>query len=71
MLTEIFIVWSSTASAAIINNNSKEMRDFNLKELNRTIINFIWNTTERIKRNTVIEEIGEGGIGLIYLKSKL
>ena len=34
-----------------------------LKKLNRTIFNFIWNTTERIKRNTVIGEISEGGIG--------
>ena len=49
-----------------------ELPDENyLKKLNRTIFNFIWNTTERIKRNTVIGEISEGGIGLIDLESKL
>ena len=35
------------------------------------IFNFMWNTTERIKRNTVIGEISEGGIGLIDLESNL
>ena len=49
-----------------------ELPDENcLKKLNRTIFNFIWNTTERIKRKIVIGGISEGGIGLIDLKSKL
>ena len=42
-----------------------------LKKLNQTIFNFIWNTPERIKRNTVNGEISEGGKGLKVLESEL
>ena len=42
-----------------------------LKNINRLIFNFLWNNHDRIKRNTVIGDIKDGGIGLIDIESKL
>ena len=42
-----------------------------LKKLNRLIFNFIWNKTERIKRNTLIAPVYEGGIGIVDIMTKL
>ena len=43
-----------------------------LKNIKRSIFNFLWNKTDRIKRNTLIGNVSEGGIGVvdIYLKIK-
>lgn len=37
----------------------------------RTIFNFIWNKRDRIKRNTLIGKIEDGGIGVIDIELKL
>ena len=42
-----------------------------IKDINRLIYNFLWNKTDRIKRNTLIGDILDGGIGIIDLESKL
>lgn len=41
-----------------------------IKNLNRLIFNFIYNNRDKIKRNTVIWGIKEGGIGLIDIELK-
>lgn len=33
--------------------------------------NFIWNKSERIKRNTLIGNVRNGGLGIIDVESKL
>lgn len=38
-------------------------------KINRLVYSFIWNKTERIKRNTLIGDIQEGGIGMIDIDS--
>ena len=37
---------------------------------NKLIFNFRWNNRERIKRNTLISRISDGGIGLVDLETK-
>ena len=44
-------------------------KDF-LKKTNKLIYNFLWKNTERIKRNTLIGNILDGGIGIIDLETK-
>lgn len=39
-----------------------------IKKVNRAIFNFIWNKHDRIKRNTLIGKIEEGGIGVIDIE---
>lgn len=41
-----------------------------IKNIKRLIFNFMWNKTDRIKRNTIIGEVYEGGIGLVDIESK-
>ena len=45
--------------------------DETIKLLNKSIFHFIWNKRDRIKRNTMIGNISEGGISLIDIKSKI
>ena len=40
------------------------------KKTNKLIYKFLWNNRERIKRNTLIGPIAEGGIGLVDLETK-
>ena len=42
-----------------------------LKLINKSIFNFIWNTKDRIKRNTLIGPIIKGGIGLVDIDTKI
>ena len=42
-----------------------------LKKVNRLIFNFIWNKTDRIKKNTLIAPVNEGGIGIVDIVTKL
>lgn len=42
-----------------------------LKKIQRLIFNFIWNKSERIKRNTLIGDVRNGGLGIIDVESKL
>lgn len=48
-----------------------ELPDRNyVNDINRSIYNFIWNKTDRIKRNTMIGDIMDGGIGITDIDSK-
>ena len=42
-----------------------------MEKINRLIFNFIWNKTDRIKRNSLIAPTVEGGIGIIDIETKL
>lgn len=42
-----------------------------IKNINRLIFKFLWNNYDRIKRNIVIGDIKDGGIGLIDIELKL
>ena len=42
-----------------------------IKKITRLLCNFVWEKTERIKRNTIIGRIEEGGIGLVDIETKL
>ena len=35
------------------------------------MFNFIWNKTDRIKRNTIIGHIKDGGLGITDVESKI
>ena len=38
------------------------------QNVKRSIFNFIWNKTDRIKRNTIIGKICDDGVGIVDLK---
>ena len=42
-----------------------------VKNINKLIYNFIWNSRDRIKRNVLINTIENGGIGIVDVESKL
>ena len=42
-----------------------------IKKIQRLIYNFIWNKTERIKRNVLIGTITKGGLSIVDIESKL
>ena len=42
-----------------------------IKKITRLLCNFVWQKTERIKRNTIIGKIEMGGIGLKSIKSSM
>lgn len=42
-----------------------------IKRINKLIYNFIWNKTDRIKRNTLIGHVKEGGLGITDVDSKI
>lgn len=41
-----------------------------IKQLKKSIFNFIWNKRDRIKRDTVIGRQEDGGIGVVDIESK-
>ena len=42
-----------------------------IKDLNRILYGFIWNTRDRIKRNVLINDIEKGGLGMLDLESHI
>ena len=42
-----------------------------VKKTQRLIFNFIWNKTERIKRNTLIGNISDWGLAIMDIDSKI
>ena len=40
------------------------------KDINKIIFNFIWNHRDRIKRNTLIGNVNQGGLGMIDIESQ-
>ena len=46
-------------------------KDQIIKLFNKRIFNFIWNKKDRIKRNTMIGNIYQGGINLVDIESKI
>ena len=42
-----------------------------INKVKSDIFNFIWNKTDRIKRNTLIGDVKSGGIGVIDIETKL
>ena len=42
-----------------------------IKDINKLIFKFLWNKQDRIKRNTLIGDIKDGGIGIVDMESKL
>lgn len=54
-------------TASILENPEQSF----IKSINKIIFSFIWGNRERIKRNTLIRNINEGGIGITDFESKL
>ena len=53
-------------NAFILPNPDKEF----FKRVSKIIFNFLWKKRERIKRNTLIGKIEQGGIGIVDIESK-
>ena len=41
-----------------------------IKDINKLIYNFLWNSRDRIKRNTLIGPVKSGGIGIVDIETK-
>ena len=41
------------------------------KKIQRLIFNFVWDKTERIKRNRLIGDITKGGLNIVVVDCKL
>ena len=44
--------------------------EYTIKSINKLIYKFLWNSRDRIKRNTVISPINRGGINLVDIETK-
>ena len=75
---KINIIWESSVinslalakliyTASILESPDGEF----IKKINRLVFNFIWNKTDRIKRNTIIGHIKDGGLGITDVESKI
>ena len=42
-----------------------------VKNINKLIYNFLWDSRERIKRLTLIGQVSKGGIGLVDIETKM
>ena len=42
-----------------------------VQNVKKSMFNFIWNKTDRIKRNTIIGKISDGGVGIVDFELKL
>ena len=47
------------------------LEDSLIKKVKSSIFNFIWDKRDRIKRDTIIGNVEDGGIGLVDVELKL
>ena len=45
--------------------------EYTIKSINKLIYKFLWNSRDRIKRNTVLSPIKRGGIYLVDIEKKI
>lgn len=56
-----------TYVASILNSPENDF----IKKIQRLIYNFIWDKTERIKRNTLIGNVFNGGLAIVDIECKI
>ena len=42
-----------------------------IQNVKKSVLNFIWNKTDGIKRNTIIGKISGGGVGIVDFELKI
>ncbi len=62
---KVIIVKSLIMSKLVYNFSLLKTPDDIISKIDKVIFNFIWNKRERIKRNTVIANVEDGGIGMV------
>lgn len=68
---KITIVKILALSQIVHTASNTETPDWAVQSLNRLFYNFIWNKRDRIKRNTMIGDISQGGINMVDTESFL
>ena len=68
---KVLIIKSLFISQLVYNMTILEVDDNIIKSLNTLLYNFLWKGTDRIKRNTMIGQIQDGGISMIDVESKV
>jgi len=66
----IMIVKTLAVSMLVYNFTMLHVPDEIYKMLNKCIYEFIWNKVDRIKRNTMINKLENGGLNMIDIESK-
>ena len=68
---EILIVKCLAISKLIFNFTVLKVPKEIINKINKILYNFIWNKVDRIKRNTLIADYGEGGLRMVDVQSKI
>ena len=68
---KITVLKSLVMSSLIHNFSLLETPDDIVKKLEKIMYDFVWDKKDRIKRNTVISSVEDGGISMIDVKSKV
>jgi len=68
---KIMIVKTLAISKLIYSFSVLNVPEEVIKVVNRSIYEFIWNKVDRIKRNTMINELENGGLNMLDLESKI
>ena len=42
-----------------------------IKDINRTLYNFVWKGKDRVKRVSLINDINEGGLKMLHIESTI
>ena len=42
-----------------------------IKDINRTLYNFVWKGKDRVKRVSLMNDINEGGLKMLHIESKI
>ena len=68
---KILVLKSLAISKLIYNFSLLDIKDDTVKKLNKKIYDFVWHKRDRIKRNTIIGDIVEGGLSMIDIQAKI
>ncbi len=68
---KILIIKTLALSSIIFVNTMITIPNEYINEINKILYNFIWPSRDRIKRNTIIGEIEDGGLKMVDFQSQL
>ena len=71
MVGKIIIVKSMLASQMTYAASVLNLPEHVIKDVNKTLFQFVWGSNEKVKRRTLINEYSKGGLNMLHLPSFL
>jgi len=71
LVGKIIIIKSLLSSQLTFISSIINLPDHVIKDVNRTLFNFLWGRTEKVKRRTMINDYKDGGLKMLHLPSFL